>query len=293
MSCDFEKGGVIMTKIEYINRLEVKNKLNGIYRKILSELNVDNFGYLKIYKNNCGYFYLNSDDEVSKQYIENVDTSNVFFKEFLDKKHLFNKDFYYILWPKVPLNLSMDIYIKNNYWNGLSILAQNEDSLEIWWVATNPNNERITDLYSQESFRRRFLILVDYFNKHLNQILSVSNVQIIMGKYDKFDFSLSYKEIDQRLAEEYVKRELLIRKLYPKGILIQSRGNRIVKLTPIQIKILGLLSLNYQAQEISRVLGNASKTVEHHKAAIRNKTGYSLTSDLVELYNQQIKFLIE
>ena len=196
-----------------------------------------------------------------------------------------------MLWPEKPNHSSMDVYLQNNYWNGLSVISYDQESVKIWWVAVKPDNNNIKHCFNDPFYRKKLLISIDYFNKNLELILGEQNLKIL-PKYDIFDFSLPIDQETVKFEQRQKERRDLIYSYYPKGFLVKSR-NGMVKLTNKEVQILDMFSEGYTSKEIAIIHGNQAKTIEHHKEALKIKTGYNLKSDLVKIFNEQISFIIK
>jgi DNA-binding CsgD family transcriptional regulator len=263
-------------------------KLFGTYQKILNQLNAENFGFLKV-NNDLTYSYFSSDNKSAAEYILKVTSTNVFYNEFIAMDHFNGQDFYYVSWPEKPTSLSMQIYLDHGFWNGLSVISYVDNSLQIWWVANKPENQGIQKLYMSPLYRQKLLIAIDYFNKKCEQELG-SN----LGHYqfENFDFISPVEEKKKQNAILLQEKKKLIESFYPNGILVRSKG-RIIKLTLKEVRILELLACGLSAKEIARNTSSQSKTIENQKEALKNKVGFSVKSDLVKLYNDQVSMLFK
>lgn len=247
--------------------------------KPLSSVGIEHFGYLKIFKDST-YIYLSNNEDITKEYLQTVESSNIFFDKFIQNT-VNNTNKYHILWPDAALNHSMEIYLKNRYWNGSSMIQFNKDNVEIWWFAADLTNTEIKDFY----IRNTGLLeaFTNYFTYQIQNQLRITPKTL--AKYCKgFDFSLTSLE---KIENEKQITNQLITKLLPKGLMIHTR-NGIVKITKREIECLRLLDRGYTADQISSYLNISNKTVCQHKENIKHKTGYYLRSDLINLYRDQI-----
>jgi DNA-binding CsgD family transcriptional regulator len=266
-------------------------KLEQTYKNICNQLGVEQFGYTRVYFNSS-HFFIGDNNELIVDLINNVKSDNIYFKQFAGKENFNGKVYYYTIWPDLPSSISMDYYVKHNYWNGMTVSTQNADSIDAWWVASNSLNLSINHIYQQESFRKKLLISIDYFNKQKDTLLEPFDIKYMPKYIEGFDFDLPFNPEINSIENFKYEKEQLLKCYYPKGITIKSK-NGVANLSKAQILVLGFLAQGYSAKEIASTLGNSAKTIEYHKEKVKLKTGYNLTSDLVKLYNNQLRFLVE
>jgi len=248
-------------------------------------LGVNNFGYLKIYKNSQ-YFYLSNDLELTKDYLFNVHSSNIFFKETL-YKNTHDSNIYYVLWPEKPENFSMNLYMKHNYWDGLTVLKVNENDIEMWWFASKKENN-----CAQLFYKKKIDVLlnfINYFNYEAQNIIQTNHNHLALYK-SGFDFNLPNN--DEKYAQEQANIKAFLNQLYPKGLIIKSK-NGVIKLTHMEINCMRLLVKCNSAKEIAKQLNISNRTVEGHIDHIRKKTGYNLKTDIIKVFNDQVGSLID
>jgi DNA-binding CsgD family transcriptional regulator len=269
-----------------VYNLDLHSKLSETFKKIIHQLDVNNFGYLKV-NSDCTYNYFSSDQKIAQLYIREVFDSNIFFNDFISIEHFNGSDYYFVSWPDVALNLSMQIYLDNDYWNGISVINYEGDSIQIWWVTGSRERKAAEKIYSNQLNRQKLLIAIDYFNKKYEIEL---DKKCSLYKYDSFNFLLPIEEKRKLELQLLQEKRSFVEAFYPNGVLVRSK-NKIVKLTHKEIDILSYMADGMSAKEIAKNLGNQPKTIENQKEALKNKIDLYLKSDLIKLYNDQISCL--
>lgn len=266
-------------------------KLKKVYSKICNQLDIDHFGYAKVY-NNSSYFLLCNDDEILSDYVHKVTTSKIFCQSFLGIEKFNNRLYYFTLWPVKPETYSMEIYTQHKYWNGLSMISFKENYMEAWFGLSKLNNVAIINLYEQDHYRKKFLISADYFDKERDLLIESINLEYLPKFYNGYEFTIPFESQINEIEKFKKEKELLLNCYYPKGIQIKVKDS-IVKLTTTEILVLGFLAQGYSSKQIANIMENSPKTIECHKDGLKVKTGYNIKSDLIKLYNDQLRFLVE
>ena len=243
-------------------------------------LGISNFGYLQIFPDNR-YFYICNNHTLVKEYISTIEDTNVFYgKQLFFPKS--SSEFQYILWPRNPLNYSMNFYMKHHCWHGLSFIKNHNNYIELWWFATDPNNSYINDFYrSNINILEKFIHYFCTKTKNLiyhrkNKILSTFNRGIDLS---------SMRNVKDNIGEEKVKQFLEEIKL--RSIEIKTY-NGYATLSQREIQCLYFLSLGKTVKEIACKTGLSPRTVEHYLNNIKNKTGCHYKSDLINLYQEKL-----
>jgi DNA-binding CsgD family transcriptional regulator len=262
-----------------------KDQLKDLCKPLEESLGINHFGYLRVYYEDAKYFYTSTCETLTKIYLMNVESSDIFFDKFL-VNDFDNSPYKLILWPLKPQNKSMEIYLDHNYWNGITIANfDHPQYIELWWFATHPNNKSIIDFTLKY---HNFLInLVISLNNKMSRFINIKDDELAL--YNK-GFSFNIPD-ENNSSTEHQKIKAFLKEFTKHGIEIKSK-NGIVKLTNSQIESLGYLAQGMSSKQIASVLNNSSRTIESHIKAIREKTGYNLKSDLTKLFNEQIKGLI-
>ena len=211
----------------------------------------------------------------------NVDTSFIFFGGDLSSEDA-RKEKRLILWPDAPTDPSMDLYHQHNYWHGLTIAnIKSDDYVELWWFAADLENENIKNLYL--GYKEVLLGYVDYFNNKLAQI--IPHESHVMARYEKgFIFDLpthvKNKGIDQQV-------NAMVRHLCRDGIDVRAR-HQTVHLSPREMTCLKLMSQGHSMKEMARNLNISPRTIECYIHSLHEKSGFTLKTDLIKLYNDQL-----
>lgn len=256
-------------------------EIQAIVKPLSRSLGIEHFGYLRIYKDST-YYYLSNDLGVSQNYIEKVSHSHIYCDRVLLKDP--HSELKILSWPSQPTEESMEIYFNRGFWEGHSIINHgNPDYIEIWWVAPNVKNSTPRNDYL--GFMEFIIGFVKYFDQKLISQINFSNE--ILGKYSGgFEFNLcKVNEFEDRISE----MRALITTIFPKGFEVKCK-NGLVRLSPRQTECLRLLANGKSTKEISRDLALSGRTVEKHIQAIHEKLGYSLRSDLVKAFNEQLSY---
>lgn len=255
--------------------------IQEVTRPLSNSLGLEHFGYLRIYKD-ARYYYLSNDGNISKNYIERVRQSHIYCDRVLQKDPY--SDLKLLSWPSQATEESMEIYINGGYWGGMSVLDHsNPEYIELWWVA--PNIRGNTPHLDYTRFSNQIIGFAKYFNERI--IKNIDFSPIILAHYsDGFEFNLGqineFDSYSQRLSH-------LVKMMFPNGI--EARGRfGIIRLSPRQTECLRLLARGKCIKEISRELNLSNRTVEKHIKVLQEKTGYSLKSDLVKVFNEQLSY---
>ena len=181
---------------------------------------------------------------------------------------------------------------RNGFWNGLTAINYQEHYTDVWWVAVEIENTRISELYKREDFRRNFLISIDYFEKALNLLVDIPETLEFpsYGGAIRISYSISEEE------EEYLSRVKsagdLLHIYYNKNTLYRI-NNKIITLTKAESEVLSLSAQGHSGHEIARIRGASIKTIDNQLSSIKQKTGLSLRSALCKLYYDQFGALLK
>lgn len=259
----------IEPKIEFVDRF---------VKDLSSTIGISNFGFLRIYTDNR-YFYLTNNYNLVQDYLSKVVKSNIFFDEKLKTSQ---DRFNFLLWPKTPENFSMELYLLHNYWNGLTLMEYNKEKryVDLWWVASTLENNRIDEFYlNNPSFLNS---LIRYFANKYEEIFKFDNLALYKEGFDFNNLFLS----DTSSTNAQIKS--FLDTFFPRGIEAKGRYG-FACFTHREIQCFHSLSAGKTMKEISIDLKISVRTVEKYIQSIQSKTGYILKSDLISLYNEQIK----
>jgi DNA-binding CsgD family transcriptional regulator len=266
-------------------------KLEETYKNICNQLGVEHFGYGRVYKDSR-YIFLTNNEKLVSDFVQNIKSSKIHYKSCAGIQKFNGSTYYYAPWPSKPETLSLDVFLQNKYWNGLSILNFEEDYIDIWTISPNLNDQSRKSIYNKDHYRKKCLISIDYFNKQYELFLDKLNISDLPILYNGHEYSVPFENKTNRI--EIIKAEMknLLQCYYPKGISIKSK-NGITNITATEILVLSFLAQGYSAKQVASIMNNSPKTIEFHKEHLKLKTGYGIKSDLIKMYNDQIKFLVE
>ena len=204
------------------------------------------FMYYKIYKKDASYVMLSNNVEAVNEYCIKIENDTFYAQNYLgiDSKN----DMY--IWPEKPMNLGMQIFFNRGYWNCMTIVIQNNDSIENINFISLKDNHRINKF-----FIRHYLILetfAQYFKMKFVDIIMQSEQCRAVYK-NGFNFNLPNHEATNTLNVQPFIQTTGINK----GFSLKGIGNKL------------LLS---------------SRTIETHLNNIKNKTGYHRRNDLIHMY---------
>lgn len=264
--------------LSYVN--SIYNEIANICNPLKKYLGISNFGYLQIFFDSS-YFYVCNDLELIKEYVTTINETNIFFEKQLFFPKASN-EFHYILWPKISLNRSMDLYMKRNYWHGLTFTKAHSNHVELWWFATDTSNTNINDFYkSNIDVLEKFVF---YFRNKTRDIINSKNK--ILANFNKgVDLSqvnnFINTDVDQKKIEQFLKE------IGFTSIHIRSH-NGTASLSPREVQCLYFLSLGNTMKEIAYKTDLSPRTVESYLNNLRYKTGYKCRSSLVKFYHDEV-----
>ncbi len=272
---------------------DLKNALSyaiskvNLVREITGPLNqyfgISNFGYLKIIYKSYDYFYLCNDQNLLTDYIQNVKDTVIFCKEIMPCS-IENNKFHHVTWPDFPSHYSMEIYIKHGYWNGLTFMRYNEDSVELWWFASQKDNLNIHSFYKRNiGILEKF---IHYFNAQIGSVLDLKDPQYLSRYIHGVDDINILKCNTSDIAEQ-LKIKQFLDAIHQQSLKINT-SNGIVQLTPREIECLKALSEGNTAKDIGKLLNISNRSIEKYFENIKTKTGSGFRKDLIDLYNTKI-----
>ena len=243
-----------------------------------SHLGISGFGYLKMFFDNK-YFFASSDSKLTDDFVRHANNTVI----FCDKALPICKGYNAIVWPKATEHHSMDLYKKNNHWNGISLFKRNKNHIDLYWFASSLDDSLASDFYLDNS--KLLISFVQYWRNKTRNISDFETPKELATFVDGVDFSNIDKIASAQKAEKdrIKKFSELMRK---GGVNLQtSSGN--VHLTAKESECLDLLSKGNTGKEVAMHLNISHRTVEVHINNVRNKTGSLYKSDLVKLYREQ------
>ncbi len=229
------------------------------------------FMYYKIYKKDASYVMLSNNVEAVNEYCIKIENDTFYAQNYLeiDSKH----DMY--IWPKEPINLGMQIFFNRGYWNCMTIVIQNNDSIENINFISLKDNHRINKF-----FIRHYSILetfAQYFKMKFVDIIMQSEQCRAVYK-NGFNFDLPYHEATNALNVQPFIQTTGINK----GVL--DTDGKFIHLTQRETECLKLVNKGFSLKGIGNKLLLSPRTIEAHLNNIKNKTGYHRRNDLIHMY---------
>lgn len=263
-----------------------KDKFKAMCEPLEKFFGISHFGYLRVYYADSKYFYTSNCENLTKEYLTTIESSDIFFEKYLLKNSTNIEERKLFLWPTSPVGDSMELYLRHRHWNGLTIAnTDNTEYFECWWFATAPENENIFNFYLRNS---EFLLnLTNALNNKILNFVEIRNE--VLAHYNKgFSFNIPK---DNALSIANARITDFLNEFTKKGLEVKGR-NEIVKISKCQIECLQYVAQGMSLKQIGCKLNKSPRTAELHIQNLQAKTGYHIKSDLVNLYNIQIKPLI-
>jgi len=185
----------------------VGNKTSAIYFKrasnllkddsyiLKTHLGVSGFGYLKIFFNDK-YFFVSNDSNLTDDFIKNAKSTEIFCDKLLQSYRGYDV----MLWPESPEHYSMELYKKNNHWNGVTILKKNKNFIELYWFASKICNNLASNFYIKNS--KLLISFVQYWQSKTKNRLNLDSP--LATFVDGVDFSNLDKIASTQKAERIV-----------------------------------------------------------------------------------------
>lgn len=260
---------------DYIHNLTVPLK---------TYFNISNFGYLRIYVDSR-YCYFANNKGLMRDYINVVNDTNIFFKQFL---YFSEQNYRVILWPDKPTHYSMELYEKHGYWNGITFMKDGPDYVDLWWFAPDIENNRVRNfLIKNMNVLSKF---ISYFEQKTKNILFEyipTMLPIFSGGADLSLVKKIHSQDDS--CNEDARINDFLKSIRLSEVDIGWVNNKHTTITKREVDCLELLANGLQYKEIANSLSLSPRTVEFYFENIKNKTGAYHRSNLVSLYNESIK----
>jgi DNA-binding CsgD family transcriptional regulator len=242
---------------------------------------ITNLGYLQIFPDHS-YFYICNNEELIKQYTNTINRTELFYDYQLNNS-LPSQDFVPIMWPQNPVFDTMELYLKYNYWHGLSFIKHNKDNVELWWVATSKDNPSINNFYI-----RNYAVLTNLITNldiKLKKICPINQRKLF--KFTQgVDFSNLKTPILQSLQQEQRNIVNFLDETKCSGSHIELNNGELITLSPRESICLNLLSTGKTMKEAAIVMNISPRTVESHLRNIKEKTGYRYKSELLQKHKK-------
>jgi DNA-binding CsgD family transcriptional regulator len=242
-------------------------------------LGISEFGYMKMFFDN-NFFYLSSDPKMVDDLLQHIDNATIFFEQTL----AFNHGYCSILWPELPTHPTMELYIKNDHWNGISFLKKNKDSIEMHWFTSELSNASAKDFYTKN--HKLLIAFIQHWLYKNTKRLDLNAPKMLANFANGVDFSnLDAIECARTSEDNRVQKFLELIRL--DGVNINTKTCN-AHITSRGLECFRLLANGYTSKEAANLLKISSSTVECHTNNIRSKLGSLYKSYLIKLYRQEI-----
>jgi DNA-binding CsgD family transcriptional regulator len=236
---------------------------------------------MKIYNDNH-YIFLANNIEITEEYLLNTSSSFAFINS-PTKLEDDQKNTFYVFWPNHPKKVNaVNIFLKHNCWNGMSIINRSNDHTNIWWFATVKENDNMQFFLSRnvETLKN----FINYFDGHISKFIKPDIKNLAYFK-DGFNFNLPENKDLQLNISSFMDH------IYLKGLEVKT-SNGIIKLTSMEIKCLQSIAKYYSFKEIANNFNISPRTVETYLNRIKAKIGYNLKSDIIKFFYERIQNIL-
>lgn len=249
---------------------------HSTFKEVISPLkqNFDiNFGFMRVF-NNGTYFQMIENLECLKEWVLNVQTSQIFCERNVTT--CFDQDYNFSIWPEVPNCIAMEIYKKFNIWNGITISKIEKEFVDIYWF-TRANKEPGWHKF----FVTNKPILIEFI-KYFNSFKSFFCKEEFDYSQNLFWFSKGFESYIP--DSDYKTIDIFTFKIFSEMLKNKSflSGNKI--LSPRETEVLKIIGRGYTAKVAAKMLDIAVSTVLYHINHIKEKTNTHTKVDLIKLY---------
>lgn len=242
-----------IVKTNNVSILDLSYKMSEVLAADLylleSVLNIAIIGFLRIYYNN-NFFYSCSDKRLIQNYYTHIKDTNIFFKDLLldfEPKETF------ILWPDKPDHYSMDIYLTNRYWHGITLMRNTTNYVDLWWMASQSHNTECNYITCAEFIKRYIKHLKKQCDYFLEQFESLTLPSFVKLNFDNI------------------------------GI-IQKKKEDILTLSLREQSCLSLIKKGYSVKQIALELKISVTTVNTYILRLKQKMNLLYKSEFVNLF---------
>ena len=245
-----------------------------ICEPLTKNLGISKFGYSKLFKDSSFLFLMNGFREYISKYLTIIVPQEIIHMEVSDEYSKSRQG--YIFWPVE--SISQDMFLSLNYefniWHGFTIYYKTQDYLEKFSFAFDKNsgekmNFYINNLFLLESF-------CSYFRTAAKDIIDCS---------DKSRLAIFQNGIQQTL---FLREEDIIQSANSKflNFLQMHQLNKLagIKFSKREFECIKSLAHGKTTKEIAQRLNLSPRTIASYIENIKNKTGYSFKSQIVDLF---------
>ena len=164
-------------------RESIENQLVNIYAP-LKHLGITHAGYFKFFKNGT-YLMLCNNLVWNKFFLtQNLADKTSAFAEYMRQMPFLELQFH--VWPQSKGSDCLSALYEFNVWNGIDLTTKHEDSIEVYFFATNRENNQIFDLYVNHI--DLLIKFTAYFQEKSAHLIHVSDKKILAIQGNKVPF---------------------------------------------------------------------------------------------------------
>lgn len=251
-------------------------------KPIFETLGFTFFEYTKVYYN-AKYFTLNTSNEFSKYYFENIKTEsfvgcaeNIDWENYHQQEAQINIGFSFF--PDKPISKSGKALLDFNHWGGITFHRAHIDHCECWHFVLDKNSENKNNILLKYSHIIKDFII--YFNHQFDNIINNNHSE----KLAVYNDGLILPDI-YHFHEQSKKLRDLQEKISLYNLRIRING-RDLKLSKREVECLNLLANGNNTKEVARILSISPRTVETYIHAIKSKSGLRFKNALIDSWQE-------
>jgi len=245
----------------------------------LKHLNITHFGYFKFFKNGT-YLKLCNNLAWSKFYITHnlADKTTAFAESIIAIPF---EELNTQLWPKSKGNDCLAALYEHNVWNGIDLTVKHEDFIEVYYFATERENNQIFDLYLNHiDLLMKFKI---YFQEKAAHLMETQDKKSLAAQANPVSF---FSEATQSIP---IKANINIDAFFNETpVTHYYLGGKYshIYLTRREAECLWYLSRGRTSKEAGRIMNLSSRTVESYITNLKVKTGTHWKNELIDIFLQ-------
>lgn len=260
-------------------------RINNICSPLNDHFGIVGFGHGRFFDNGKYLFISNT-----PLILESTVGSDCFFRSDYFKKHpnFFCKyEPFKDVWPENAGDHLIDLYRENGFYNGYSIVSENEGTNESTFFVTKNDDTHIKDFYKNHSS------VLDSFLDHFK---SIAPDIFDLTDESKLGFSPYVNETYPKIEKIFLKSTPWERILDNFSASLESQFNdeietimKIHFLTKREIQCLIMLSRGDTGKEVARKLNISPRTVESHINKLRIKTNRQTKVEIIHWFKEVFK----
>lgn len=248
----------------------VTQKIKEIAAPIFSHTKINNFSYLKFYKNG-DVLNLTTDKRWIEYRFDKKIKFKILFKDYLkDSKE--NTPYLY-LWPEKTNDDLLNALQQYDIWNGCNIYIQNKEHIEVFSFACPIEETEMRNFYINNlDTLHRFIL---YFKDKSFDLIKNDKNNII-----KTDIIFSFPSQQNFINSET--SASLYKNIAPENVFI----NEDIYMTRRELECCSLLMRGDSIKIAANKLGLSPRTVETHINNVKHKTSCMTKTTLLDLINK-------